>query len=98
MYNICESKQTSKRYLFKKLGDNMFGSTYFENALTYREATEINQAMGRVYLHMGLAVLTSMITSMLVASSPALMAFLFTGIMKWVVIFLPLVAVFGKEN
>jgi len=72
----------------------MFGSTYFENSLTYREATEINQAMGRVYLHMGLAVLTSMITSMLVASSPALMAFLFTGTTKWLFIFLPLLVIF----
>jgi FtsH-binding integral membrane protein len=44
---------------------------------------------------MGLAVLTSMVVSMLVASSPALMTFLFTGAMKWVVMFLPLVAVFG---
>jgi FtsH-binding integral membrane protein len=73
----------------------MFGSAFFENALTYREATEINQAMGRVYFHMGLAVLTSMIVSILVASSPTLMTFLFTGAMKWIVIFLPLVAVFG---
>jgi len=73
----------------------MFGSTYFENPLTYREATQINEAMGRVYLHMGLAVLTSMVVSMLVASSPALMTFLFTGALKWVIMFLPLIAVFG---
>jgi FtsH-binding integral membrane protein len=73
----------------------MFGSSYFENALTYREASEVNQAMGRVYFHMGLAVLTSMIVSLLIASSPALLAFFFTGAMKWVVMFLPLVAVFG---
>jgi FtsH-binding integral membrane protein len=32
---------------------------------------------------------------MLVASSPALMTFLFTGFMKWIVIFAPLVAVFA---
>jgi FtsH-binding integral membrane protein len=73
----------------------MFGSTYFENPLTYRDATQINEAMGRVYLHMGLAVLTSMVVSMLVASSPALLAFFFTGAMKWVIMFLPLIAVFG---
>lgn len=73
----------------------MFGSTYFENPLTYRDATKINEAMGRVYLHMGLAVLTSMVVSMLVASSPALLAFLFTGALKWVIMFLPLIAVFG---
>jgi len=73
----------------------MFGSSYFENPLTYRDATQINEAMGRVYLHMGLAVLTSMVVSMLVASSPALLAFFFTGAMKWVIMFLPLIAVFG---
>ena len=61
----------------------------------YRSAAEINSAMGRVYGHMGLAVLTSMIVSILVSSSPALMTFLFTGIMKWIVMFLPLIAVFG---
>jgi FtsH-binding integral membrane protein len=44
---------------------------------------------------MFLAVIVSMITSMLVASSPALMQFLFTGIMKWIVIFAPLAAVFA---
>ncbi len=59
----------------------------------YRTAEQINSAMGRVYGHMGLAVLTSMIVSLFVASSPALMAFFFTGAMKWVVIFAPLVAV-----
>lgn len=62
---------------------------------TYRSAAEINSAMGRVYAHMGLAVLTSMVVSLLVSSSPALMTFLFTGIMKWIVMFLPLIAVFG---
>jgi FtsH-binding integral membrane protein len=36
-----------------------------------------------------------MIVSMLVAGSPALMAFLFTGVMKWIVIFTPIVAVFA---
>ena len=61
----------------------------------YRSAEEINSAMGRVYGHMGLAVLTSMIVSILVSSSPALMTFLFTGVMKWIVMFLPLIAVFG---
>ena len=42
---------------------------------------------------MGLAVLTSMIVSLLVSSSPALMAFLFTGAMKWIVMFAPLVVI-----
>lgn len=61
---------------------------------TYQSAAEINSAMARVYSHMGLAVLTSMIVSMLVASSPALMSFFFTGFVKWIVIFAPLVAIF----
>jgi FtsH-binding integral membrane protein len=61
----------------------------------YRTADQINSAMGRVYGHMGLAILTSMIVSLLVASSPAAMAFFFTGAMKWVVIFAPLVAIFA---
>lgn len=59
----------------------------------FRSASEINSAMSRVYGHMGLAVLTSMIVSMLVSSSPALMQFFFTGIMKWVTLFAPLVVI-----
>lgn len=66
-----------------------------EYALPYRTATEINSAMGRVYGNMALAVITSMIVSMFVASSPELMAFFFTGIVKWIVIFAPLAAVFA---
>lgn len=62
---------------------------------TYRDASAVNTAMGRVYFHMMLAVVTSMVVSMLVASSPALMQFFFTGWMKWVTIFAPLAAVFG---
>ncbi len=61
----------------------------------YRSASEINSAMSRVYGHMGLAVLTSMIISSFVGTNAALMAFFFTGIMKWIVIFAPLVAIFG---
>lgn len=64
-------------------------------ALPYKTATEINTAMGRVYGNMAMAVFTSMIVSMLVASNAGLMAFLFTGIMKWIVIFAPLAAIFG---
>lgn len=66
-----------------------------EYALPYRTATEINSAMGRVYGNMALAVITSMIVSMFVASSPELMAFFFTGIVKWIVIFAPLAAIFA---
>ena len=61
----------------------------------YREAAEINSAMGRVYGHMSLAVLTSMIISWGVGSSPELLQFFFTGIIKWIVIFAPLVAIFA---
>jgi FtsH-binding integral membrane protein len=60
---------------------------------TYRSATEINSAMGRVYGHMALAVITSMIVSFFVGNSAAMMEFFFTGAMKWVVIFAPLVAI-----
>lgn len=63
----------------------------------YRSASQINSAMARVFGHMGLAVFTSMIVSMWVASSPAAMAFFFTGAMKWVVIFAPLVAILAAS-
>jgi uncharacterized protein len=65
------------------------------NTLTYRSATEINSAMLNVYNNMFLAVVNSMIVSMLVASSPALMQFLFTGAMKWIVMFAPLLMIFA---
>lgn len=61
----------------------------------YREAAELNSAMGRVYGHMSLAVLTSMLISWFVGSSPDLLQFFFTGILKWIVIFAPLVAIFA---
>jgi FtsH-binding integral membrane protein len=63
--------------------------------MTYRSASEINSAMGRVYGHMSLAVITSMIVSYFVGTTPALLEFFFTGIMKWIVIFAPLVAIFA---
>jgi len=72
----------------------MFGTMYTGN-LEYRAAGEINSAMGRVYGHMSLAVLTSMIISWFVGSSPDLLQFFFTGILKWIVIFAPLVAIFA---
>ena len=61
---------------------------------SYRDAAGVNQAMGRVYGHMMLAVITSMVISMFVGMNPDLVQFFFTGIMKWIVIFAPLVAVF----
>ena len=65
------------------------------NTSTFKSTSEIVTAMNRVYGHMALAVLTSMVVSGLVSSSPALMAFFFTGAMKWIVIFAPLVAIFA---
>ena len=62
---------------------------------TYPTASEINTAMAGVYKHMALAVLTSMVVSWAVSTSPALMALLFGTALKWVVIFAPLVAVFA---
>jgi uncharacterized protein len=65
------------------------------NTSTFKSTSEIISAMNRVYINMALAVLTSMVVSGLVSSSPALMAFFFTGVMKWIVIFAPLVAIFA---
>ena len=74
----------------------MFGSNYTSNGiLSYRSAEEINSAMGRVYGHMSLAVIVSMLVSYFVGSSPELLAFFFTGVLKWIVIFAPLAAIFG---
>ena len=66
-----------------------------EQTLNYRNATEINSAMGRVYGHMSLAVIVSMLVSYWVGTSPDLLAFFFTGVLKWIVIFAPLAAIFG---
>ena len=61
----------------------------------FKPTSQIISAMNRVYGHMTLAVITSMMVSLLVSSSPALMTFFFTGSMKWIVIFAPLVAIFA---
>lgn len=58
-------------------------------------AHEINTKMAGVYKWMTLAVLTSMLIAILVSSSLTLMTFLFTGWVKWFIIFLPVVAVIG---
>ena len=63
--------------------------------ITYRSAEEINDSMIRVYNYMALAVVNSMLVSFLISSSPALMAFLFTGVMKWVVMLSPVAAIFA---
>ena len=80
----------------------MFGTNYTGGISDYRSAEDINSAMGRVYGHMSLAVLVSMLVSWFVGTSPELLAFFFTGVLKWIVIFAPLVAIlafaFASEN
>ena len=71
----------------------MFGTTY-TGGMSYRSASEINSAMARVYGHMSLAVVMSMVVSYFVGTSPELLEFFFTGVLKWIVIFAPLVAIF----
>jgi FtsH-binding integral membrane protein len=72
----------------------MFGTSY-TGGMSYRSASEINSAMGRVYGHMSIAVIVSMIVSYFVGTSPELLEFFFTGVLKWIVIFAPLAAIFG---
>ena len=69
----------------------------YENlyAPTYRSADEINTSMASVYKHMSLAVIVSMLVSYWVGTTPELLQFFFTGVTKWIVIFAPLVAIFG---
>jgi len=71
----------------------MYGSNYTDNSISYRSAEQVNSAMGRVYGHMSLAVLVSMIVSYFVGTTPELIQFFFTGVLKWIVIFAPLVAI-----
>ena len=74
----------------------MFGANYNDNdVINYRSAEEINSAMGRVYGHMSLAVLVSMLISYCIGTTPELLQFFFTGVLKWIVIFAPLAAIFG---
>ena len=67
----------------------------FETSMTYRSAEEINTAMGRVYGHMSMAVIISMLVSYWVGTTPELRSLFFTGITKWIVIFAPLLAILG---
>ena len=64
-----------------------------ETYAIFRSASEINSAMTRVYKNMSLAVITSMLVSYLVGTTPELLQFFFTGVMKWIVIFAPLAAI-----
>lgn len=59
----------------------------------YRDAPAINSAMGRVYFYMMTAVINSMLVSYVIGNNTEAMQFLFTGFMKWVVLFAPLLAV-----
>lgn len=68
-----------------------------DQSFRYLSASEINTKMAGVYKHMALAVLISMLTAFSVSTVPALMAFLFTGWLKYVIMFLPLVAVIAMS-
>jgi len=61
----------------------------------YRTAEEINTAMAGVYKWMFLAISVSMGVAFGIGNNPDLLNFFFTGVLKWVVIFAPLVAVFA---
>lgn len=69
----------------------LYGAVYNN----YRSADEINTSMANVYKHMSLAVLTSMIVSYFVGTTPELLQFFFTGVMKYIVIFAPIIAILG---
>ena len=72
----------------------MFGSNYIDNnAILYRTVGELNTAMARVYGHMSVAVIISMIVSYFVGTTPELLEWFFTGVTKWLVIFAPLLAI-----
>jgi FtsH-binding integral membrane protein len=58
-------------------------------------AQYVTSGMNRVYSNMFMAVMNSMLVSYFVSTSPVLMAFLFTGVMKWIVILAPLAAIFA---
>jgi FtsH-binding integral membrane protein len=71
----------------------MFGTTYTGAITDYRSAEDVNSAMGRVYGHMSVAVIISMLVSWFVGTTPELLQFFFTGVLKWIVIFAPLAAI-----
>ncbi len=71
----------------------MFGTTYTGGITDYRSAEDINSAMARVYGHMSVAVAVSMLVSWFVGTTPELLAFFFTGVLKWCVVFAPLAAI-----
>jgi FtsH-binding integral membrane protein len=77
------------------LKEKTMNDTLTFNDEQYRSAEQINSAMGRVYGHMSLAVIVSMLVSYWVGTTPELLQLFFTGVTKWIVIFAPLVAIFG---
>ena len=60
---------------------------------SYKTASEINESMSRVYGFMGLATLISLFVSYVVGSDAELVNFFFTGWMRYVTLFSPIVAV-----
>ena len=80
----------------------MFGTSYTGGISDYRSAEDVNSAMGRVYGHMSVAVAVSMLVSWFVGTTPELLAFFFTGVLKWIVVLAPLAAIlvltFASEN
>jgi len=72
----------------------MFDTVADWTSRSYRSVAEVNAAMGRVYNYMFLAVATSMIVSLAVASSAAAMAIFFGPVTKWITMFAPLVFIF----
>jgi FtsH-binding integral membrane protein len=68
------------------LKEKTMNDTLVFNDEQYRSAEQINSAMGRVYGHMSLAVIVSMLISYWVGTTPELLQFFFTGITKWLVL------------
>lgn len=64
---------------------------------TFASAVQINSRMISVYNNMFVAVVISLLVSLAVSSSTALMSVLFGTALKWVVIFAPLVAILGMN-
>ena len=73
----------------------MYAVDTFGSNIAWKSASEINSAMAGVYKHMTLAIVVSMLVSYLVGTTPVVLQFFFTGVLKWIVMFAPLVAVLG---
>lgn len=73
----------------------MYAVDTFGSNIAWKSASEINSAMAGVYKHMTLAIVVSMLVSYLVGTTPEVLQFFFTGALKWIVMFAPLIAVFG---